>query len=84
MGPDRPFVFSRGPITGRKGAEPPHRVDIGVEEMQRTAVTRNWTVYDVKIPFPTVESETIWLEFKPTAVGRRPNYVALTTRLIGP
>ena len=75
--PDRSFVFHAA-YYSRKGAEPPHRVDIAVEEMQRTAVTRNWTVYNVKLPFPTVESETIWLEFKPPAAVAGRTNAALT------
>jgi hypothetical protein len=68
MGPDRPFVLHTAYIAP-EGAQTPMLATIRPEEMQRTAVTKNWTVYDVKIPFPYVGGESLWLEFNPPAAG---------------
>ena len=70
MGPDRAFVL-HGSYISPTGAGTPQTVAISPNEMRRTAVTRNWTVYDVKIPFPYIEGETIWLEFNPPAVANK-------------
>ena len=64
MGPDRPFILHTTYIAS-DGAATPQPVAIGPDEMTRIAVTQNWTVYDVKIPFPYVEGESLWLEFNP-------------------
>jgi hypothetical protein len=82
MGPDRPFVLHAAYIAP-DGTGAPQSIAIAPDEMRRTAVTRNWTVYDVKIPFPYVEGEALWLEFNPPAVAGREN-AALIARAVGP
>ncbi|HBI44106.1 MAG TPA: hypothetical protein DDY78_14825 [Planctomycetales bacterium] len=66
MGPDRPFVLHAVYVSSTS-AETPRSVTIGPEEMRRAALTKNWTVYDVKLPVPYVEGESLWLEFNPPA-----------------
>ncbi len=70
MGPDRPFVL-HAVYTPPDGAQSPQQVAISPDEMQKIAVTRNWTVYDVKIPFPYVEGESLTVEFRDAPLARR-------------
>jgi hypothetical protein len=83
MGPDRPFVLHAAYLSPT-GAEAPRPVAIGPEEMRRTAVTRNWTVYDVKLPVPYVEGESLWLEFNPPAPVAAQASAALSARSTSP
>jgi hypothetical protein len=83
MGPNRPFILHAAYLSPT-GAEAPRPVAIGPEEMRRTAVTRNWTVYDVKLPVPYVEGESLWLEFNPPAPVAAQASAALSARSTSP
>ncbi len=83
MGPDRPFVL-HAVYVSPTGAETPRPVTIGPEEMRRAALTRNWTVYDVKLPVPYVEGESLWLEFNPSPPVAAQASAALLARSTSP
>jgi hypothetical protein len=82
-GPDQPFLLHAAYLSPT-GAEPPRLVAIGPKEMRRTAVTRYWTVYDVKTPFPYLDGETLWLEFNPPAASVQQASAALSAQLLRP
>lgn len=60
-GPDQPFVLhARRADPGGRDAGPP--LTLRPCDMRRTARTRNWTIYEVALPCPLMESESAWLE----------------------